>query len=51
MLERLADRSSFTLPVALALLRNAYRSESYSLTMAAVALRALPLLIVFLAVD
>jgi len=51
MSERPADRSPFTLPVALALLRNAYSSESYSLIMAAVALRALLLLIVFLAVS
>jgi len=41
----------FPLPVALALLRSAYSSESYGPIMAGAALSALPLLVVFLAAN
>jgi multiple sugar transport system permease protein len=41
----------FPLPVALALLRNAYSSESYGPIMAGAALSALPLLVVFLVAN
>ena len=41
----------FPLPVALALLRGAYSSESYGPIMAGAALSALPLLIVFLVAN
>ncbi len=41
----------FPLPVALALLRNAYSSESYGPIMAGAALSALPLLVVFIVAN
>jgi len=41
----------FPLPVALALLRSAYSSESYGPIMAAAALSALPLLVVFVVAN
>ena len=41
----------FPLPVALALLRGAYASESYGPIMAGAALSALPLLIVFIVAN
>jgi ABC-type glycerol-3-phosphate transport system permease component len=41
----------FPLPVALALLRSAYSSESYGPIMAGATLSALPLLIVFLVAN
>jgi multiple sugar transport system permease protein len=41
----------FPLPVALALLRGAYSSESYGPIMAGAALSALPLLVVFLVAN
>ena len=41
----------FTLPVALALLRSAYSSESYGPIMAGAVLSALPLLLVFLVAN
>jgi multiple sugar transport system permease protein len=41
----------FPLPVALALLRNAYSSESYGPIMAGAALSAVPLLVVFIVAN
>jgi len=41
----------FPLPVALALLRSAYSSESYGPIMAGATLSALPLLVVFLVAN
>ena len=42
---------SFPLPVALALLRGTYASDSYGPIMAAAALSAVPLLVVFLVAN
>lgn len=41
----------FPLPVALALLRSAYSSESYGPIMAGAALSAVPLLVVFIVAN